>query len=129
MTRLIRNLAVRRKLQLIVMTTCGAALLLACGVFAAFDDFSTRAAVINDLGVEAEIVGGNSAAALSFRDEEAADVRTESTRSCCPSSRQRSGSFTVTPASVSAGIAPGRSGTVRRSEGCGCIRSPRCAAA
>src|ERR687888_1550852 len=49
---------------------------------------------------------------VGWPDLAEAAQRTESTRSCCPSSRQRSGSFTVTWGSVSPGIAPGRSGTV-----------------
>ncbi len=68
-----RNLTVKRKLRLIIMSTVVAALIFACVIGAAFDQIAARNDLRNDVAVLAEIVGSNSAAALTFRDKQAAE--------------------------------------------------------
>jgi signal transduction histidine kinase/DNA-binding response OmpR family regulator len=63
-----RNLSVRHKLRLIVMTTVTAALLCACAAVVVYDRVAARESMRNDLGVMAEMLGANSTAALSFED-------------------------------------------------------------
>src|SRR5271170_1437359 len=70
--RAYRNLSVKRKLQLIVMLTVGAALTLACTAILAYDQVEYRREMQNDLAIQAEIFAANSTAALSFGDQEAA---------------------------------------------------------
>jgi two-component system, sensor histidine kinase and response regulator len=64
--------SIRRKLTLIVFVTCGAAILLACSIFALWDMFSFQASLKNQLLTVAEITGSNTTAALTFGDSEAA---------------------------------------------------------
>jgi signal transduction histidine kinase/DNA-binding response OmpR family regulator/HPt (histidine-containing phosphotransfer) domain-containing protein len=68
-----RDLSIKRKLQLIIMLTAGAALLVACGAFLAYDRMVFRSDMRNDLSILAEIVGSNSTAALSFNDPKSAE--------------------------------------------------------
>jgi len=63
-----RDLPIRHKLRLIVMTTVGAALIVACGVVLVYDYYTLRDSLRRDLGVLAEMTGDNSTAALSFGD-------------------------------------------------------------
>ena len=71
--RKFRDLSINRKLTLIIMVTNSAALLLACAVFVIYDQITFRGAMVRDLSIIAEIIGNNSAAALIFSDEEAAE--------------------------------------------------------
>ena len=68
-----RNLAVEHKLRLIIMATVSVALILASAAVLAYDQFTARDSMRNDLGVLAEIFGANSSAALSFNDVPAAE--------------------------------------------------------
>jgi signal transduction histidine kinase/DNA-binding response OmpR family regulator len=63
-----RNLSVRHKLRLIIMTTLTAALLCACAAVLVYDRIAARDSMRNDLSVMAEMLGANSTAALSFED-------------------------------------------------------------
>jgi len=63
-----KNLSVRHKLRLIIMTSVTAALLCACAAVLIYDRISTRDSMRNDLAVMAEMLGANSTAALSFED-------------------------------------------------------------
>jgi signal transduction histidine kinase/CheY-like chemotaxis protein len=63
-----RNIGVRHKLRLIVMTTVTAALLSACAAGIVYDRIAARDSMRNDLKVMAEMLGANSTAALSFED-------------------------------------------------------------
>ena len=67
-----RNLRIRQKLQLILMATAGAALLLVCSAIGVYDRFTFRDSMRTDLGILAEIFGSNSTAALSFGDHRSA---------------------------------------------------------
>src|ERR1700733_13673263 len=66
--RSIKDLSIRQKLQMIVMATSTAALLVASMVFALFDRSIFLRAKTQDLSVTATMVGSNSTAALSFGD-------------------------------------------------------------
>jgi signal transduction histidine kinase/CheY-like chemotaxis protein/HPt (histidine-containing phosphotransfer) domain-containing protein len=68
LTNTYRNLSVRHKLRLIIMTTVTAALLCACAAVLVYDRITTRDSMRNDLSVMAEMLGANSTAALSFED-------------------------------------------------------------
>ena len=63
-----RNLSVRHKLRLIIMTTVTAALLCACAAVLVYDRIVARESMANDLEVMAEMLGANSTASLSFED-------------------------------------------------------------
>src|ERR1700679_1590640 len=67
-----RDLPIRHKLRLIVMTTVGAALIVACGAVLVYDYYTLRDSLRRDLGVLAEMTGDNSTAALSFGDRKTA---------------------------------------------------------
>ena len=67
------NLPIRYKLRVIITVTVSLALLLACGAILTYDQAAHRAEMRNDLEVLAEIVGSNSAAALTFGDPHAAE--------------------------------------------------------
>src|SRR4051812_24083615 len=61
-----------RKLTTTALVTSGASLLAACTVFATYDYLTSRARLVRDVTVLADIVGINSAAAVTFRDAIAA---------------------------------------------------------
>ena len=67
------DLSIKRKLQLMITLTAGAALIVACSVLLTYDLASLRTGMVSDLGILAEIVGKNSTAALSFSDPKAAE--------------------------------------------------------
>ncbi len=71
MTRL-PNLSIRRKLTVLMMITAFVALLVASAVFSAYDYLASRRALEAKVAAVAEIVGGNSAAAITFDDRTAA---------------------------------------------------------
>ncbi len=68
-----RNLAVRHKLRLIIILTGCFALALSSSAVVVYDQVVARSDMRNDLGVLAEIVGSNSTAAVTFRDQRAAE--------------------------------------------------------
>jgi PAS domain S-box-containing protein len=72
--------SIRRKLTSIVFITCGAAILLACTVFAVYDIVTFQASLKNELTTVAEITGSNTAAALTFSDRNAASETLKSLR-------------------------------------------------
>ena len=69
---LFSNLSIRRKLVLVSMATSVSALLLACAGFVAYELTMFRDTMVQALASDAEIVGGNCTAALSFDDEKGA---------------------------------------------------------
>src|SRR5258706_3613381 len=68
-----RNYSVSRKLTCMNMLVSGAALLLACGAFIAYDVISNRNGMIYNLSMQAQIVGFNSTSALLFNDSHSAE--------------------------------------------------------
>jgi two-component system, sensor histidine kinase and response regulator len=68
-----RNLPIKHKLQLIIMSVVTGALLVACGAVLAYDQLASRDEMRNNLEVTADMIGHNSTAALTFRDAKAAE--------------------------------------------------------
>ncbi|MGD1091685.1 MAG: ATP-binding protein [Bryobacteraceae bacterium] len=64
-----RNLPVKDKLRLIIMSTVGAALVVACSAVLGYEQIEFREDMRNDLAVLAKILGSNSTAALTFHDQ------------------------------------------------------------
>src|ERR1700761_7552709 len=63
-----RKLSIRAKLALFTVVASGAAILVACGGFAAYDILSARRAVLETCETQAAIIAGNCTASLSFGD-------------------------------------------------------------
>src|SRR5687767_11378974 len=63
---------IKRKLMLIIMLTCIVALVLACAAILFFEHRGTRQILIHNTQVMANVIGANSSAALSFKDQNAA---------------------------------------------------------
>jgi len=68
------DLSIKRKMMLITMLTSSAALVLFSASFLLYDLISFRHFLSADLATQAEIIGYNSAAAMTFKDEAAATV-------------------------------------------------------
>jgi len=68
-----RNLSIRWKLTIVSAAACGAALVVASGVFFAVDQVTYRLQMIRRSIVLARVVGSNSTAALAFGDRRVAD--------------------------------------------------------
>ncbi len=64
----VRNYSISQKLTWMNMLVSGAALLLACAAFAAYELEDFRATMVRSLSIQAQIVGSNSASALLFDD-------------------------------------------------------------
>ena len=62
------KLSIRRKLTLITMSACGAAMLVACSCFGVYDLLAVRLAMIEQMQTQAAIIAGNSTASLTFAD-------------------------------------------------------------
>jgi len=67
-----RDLSIRRKLTILMMATAFVAMVVASAVFGAYDYLASRRALEAKVAAVAEIVGGNSAAAITFDDPAAA---------------------------------------------------------
>jgi len=65
--------SISRKLTWMNMLVSGAALLLACAAFIAFDMITFRQAVLRNLSTQAQIIGSNSVSALLFNDPQSAE--------------------------------------------------------
>ena len=74
MNSLIARLSIKRKLTLVTMATSAAALVVAAVMFGVYDDTMTRRAIVHDLETMADVVGGNSTAALAFDDAASASA-------------------------------------------------------
>lgn len=70
--RPIKDISIRHKLTLAIMLTCSIALLLAIGVFIAYEPIMFKRGMVEDLSSLAQIIGNNSTAALIFMDKSAA---------------------------------------------------------
>jgi PAS domain S-box-containing protein len=66
--RILQNTSIRRKQMLIIMLTTGVVLVLACAAISIFEVTAFRKDMVEDLSTLADIVGGNSSAALDFQD-------------------------------------------------------------
>ncbi len=73
MFRDLKDLSIKRKLTVIIMLTCSAALLMASVAFITNEVLTFRKAMIENLSTLSEVIGNNSTAALSFNDRKAAE--------------------------------------------------------
>src|SRR5260221_2305316 len=64
----VQDYSIKKKLTWINMLVSGAALLLACVAFLAFDRSTFQATMARSLSIQAQIAGANSASALLFSD-------------------------------------------------------------
>lgn len=69
----IHNYSISKKLTWMNVLVSGAALLLACGGFCAYDLYSFRAALVENVSTQAEIIGDNTVSALLFDDPHSAE--------------------------------------------------------
>jgi signal transduction histidine kinase/DNA-binding NarL/FixJ family response regulator len=70
--RLLRDLPIRQKLMVITLLISGAALVVACAAFTAYDYINFRKLMVRELITSADLIGDNSTAAISFGDHDAA---------------------------------------------------------
>jgi len=69
MPKVLQNLSVRRKLDLLATVPCVAALLITCLAIGGYEVVAFRSGVVDDLSATAESIAYSSSAALAFRDE------------------------------------------------------------
>ena len=67
-----RKQSISTKLTMMNMLVSGAALLLACAGFFAYDQITFRESLVRTLSAQGQIIGSNSASALLFDDPQAA---------------------------------------------------------
>jgi signal transduction histidine kinase/DNA-binding response OmpR family regulator len=65
--------SISRKLTWMNMLVCGAALVLACSAFIAYDRVTFRESKVLNLSTQAQIIGSNSVSALLFNDPQSAE--------------------------------------------------------
>src|SRR6267143_7122076 len=68
----IRDYSIKKKLTLMNMLVSGVTLLLACTAFGAYELTTFRSTTVQNLSIQAQIVGANSASALLFNDTKSA---------------------------------------------------------
>ena len=69
----LRDVPLKRKLTLVILSTCSAVLLLACGVLATYELYDFRDFMARNDTVLADVLAKNTQAALAFQDENAAE--------------------------------------------------------
>jgi signal transduction histidine kinase len=69
----VRDYSIAKKLTRMNMLVSGAALLLACLAFVAYDVLAFRQALVHNLSIQAQIAGSNSVSALLFNDQREAE--------------------------------------------------------
>ena len=67
-----RDLSIKRKLTMMIMIISIFALLLSYALFMAYDRIVERRGMVRDLTTQAEMIGNNSTAAITFNDPESA---------------------------------------------------------
>ena len=68
----VRDLPIKQQVTLVILLTCSATLLLACGALAAYQVVDFRRALVRDMTVLADVLAKNTRAALAFQDDSAA---------------------------------------------------------
>src|SRR6267142_7065181 len=66
------DMPLKRRLTFVVLGTCVPVLLLACALLATYEWLDFRRAMTRNMSVLADVLGGNSRAALAFEDKDAA---------------------------------------------------------
>ncbi|HEX4263161.1 MAG TPA: CHASE sensor domain-containing protein [Verrucomicrobiae bacterium] len=69
----LNNIPLRRKVTVVILMTCSAVLLLACGVLAVYQMVDYRKMMARDMAVLAEVVAENTRAAMAFDDQNKAE--------------------------------------------------------
>jgi signal transduction histidine kinase/DNA-binding response OmpR family regulator len=69
----VRDYSITKRLTRMNMLVSGAALLIACGAFGAYDLINFREAIMHNLSIQAQIAGSNSVSALVFNDPRTAE--------------------------------------------------------
>jgi signal transduction histidine kinase/DNA-binding response OmpR family regulator len=69
----IHGYSITKKLTMMNMLVSGAALLIACGAFVAYDLVTFRGAMVYNLSIQAQMAGSNSVSALVFNDPQTAE--------------------------------------------------------
>jgi signal transduction histidine kinase len=69
----LRNVSIKRKMNIIMMMISFIVLLIACGAFVANELISYRKTMVEHLDTLAKVIGSNSTAALSFSDQKSAN--------------------------------------------------------
>jgi signal transduction histidine kinase/DNA-binding response OmpR family regulator len=69
----VQHYSISKKLTWMNMLVSGAALLLACAAFFAYDLYTFRVGIVHNLSTEAKIIGSNTVSALVFNDPHAAE--------------------------------------------------------
>jgi len=69
----VRNYSITKKLIGMNMLVSGAALLIACAAFVAYDLITFREAMVHNLSIQAQMAGSNSVSPLMFNDPQAAE--------------------------------------------------------
>ena len=67
-----RDWPIRQKLMFVIMLTCGVVLLVACGLLGTYQIYKFHESLVNNTAVLADVLAGNTQAALAFQDENAA---------------------------------------------------------
>ncbi len=70
---ILKNTPIRRKLMAVILLVSGAVLLLTCAAFIAYEYFTFRKNMINQLSTLGEIIADNSTAALAFDSQDDAN--------------------------------------------------------
>jgi PAS domain S-box-containing protein len=69
----VRDYSISKKLTWMNMLVSGAALLLACAAFFAYDQYTFRRTTVSNLTIEAQIIGSNTVSAMAFNDPHSAE--------------------------------------------------------
>jgi signal transduction histidine kinase/DNA-binding response OmpR family regulator len=70
----LKNNSISRRLTWMNMLVSGAALVLACATFIAYDLVTFRETMVNDLSTQAQIIGSSTVSALLFNDQQSANT-------------------------------------------------------
>ena len=68
-----KNHSISRKLTLMNMLVSGAALIMACAAFVAYDKVTFQKTMVRNLSTQAQIIGSNAVSALVFNDPQSAE--------------------------------------------------------
>src|SRR2546427_13171749 len=68
-----RHYSITKRLTMMNIMVSGAALLIACAAFVAYDLVTFRQAMVHNLSIQAQIAGSNSVSALLFDDPQTAE--------------------------------------------------------
>jgi len=81
---MLRNYSISKKLTWMNMLVSGAALLLACSAFIAYDIITFRQGTVYNLSIQAQITGSNAVSALLFDDATSAEKTLSSLKALFP---------------------------------------------